>query len=201
MTAIEAVFLDLGGVWLQDGSFDQRAVWAEQRGLTADELFETYLAAIGPGWEGGRTEAMIHQELIGRLGLDADELPELLQVLHAHETLDPSITDFVSRVRTGCRVGVITNAGPSARQQLCAKFPLEELADTIVVSAEEGVSKPHPRIYLTACDRLGVAPESSVFVDDKQRNVDGARAVGMQALLFTTPLETVSRLQALIGDR
>jgi epoxide hydrolase-like predicted phosphatase len=196
---IEAVLLDLGGVWLQDGDFTPRAEWAARHGLSADELFETYQAAIGPGWEGGRTEDLIHRDLLERLGLDRAALPGLLDVLHAHETLDPTVTEFIAGIRSLVRVGVITNAGPSARRQLCAKFPLEQLTDTIVVSAEEGVSKPDPRIYRTACGRLAVEPGAAVFVDDKQANVEGARAIGMQAITFTSPTETVARLSTLLG--
>lgn len=201
MTRFEAVFFDLGGVWLQDGSFEERAAWAAEHGLTADELYETYMAAVGPGWEGGRTEEIIHADLLHRLGVDDDELAELLRVLHAHETLDPTITRFVESIRDDHKIGIITNAGPSARAQLRAKFPLQELADVMVVSAEEGVAKPDPRIYRTACERLGVAPEASVFVDDKLRNVEGARAVGMHAITFTTPTAAVAELATLLGPR
>ncbi len=117
----DAVLFDLGGVWLQDGDFSERSRWAQQRGLTSDELFEIYLTAVGPGWEGGRTE--------------------------------------------------------------------------------EGISKPDPRIYLSACERLGVEPRRAVFVDDKHRNVVGARAVGMHAIEFTSPTGTVAQLRALLGIR
>ena len=41
--------------------------------------------------------------------------------------------------------------------------------DILVVSAEEGVAKPDPRIYAIAADRLGVRPEGCVFVDDQPR--------------------------------
>jgi 2-haloacid dehalogenase len=54
----------------------------------------------------------------------------------------------------------------------------------IVVSGREGVTKPDPEIFLLACSRLGVAPESVVFVDDSPANVAGAEAVGMTGLLF-----------------
>jgi len=197
----DAVLFDLGGVWLQDGDFSERSRWAEQRGLTSDELFATYLTAVGPGWEGGRTEEMIHRDLLDRLGVDESELGELLRVLHAHETLDPTITEFVTEVGGAVKIGVITNAGPSARRELWAKFPFDELTDLFVVSAEEGMSKPDPRIYLSACDRLGVEPRRAVLVDDKHRNVVGAQAVGMHAIEFTSPTDTVSQLRALLEIR
>ena len=54
----------------------------------------------------------------------------------------------------------------------------------IVVSADVKVTKPNPRIYQILLERFALKAEESVFIDDAQRNVDGAKAVGMEALLF-----------------
>jgi HAD superfamily hydrolase (TIGR01509 family) len=181
---IEAVLTDLGGVWLRDGDFSTRERWAAAHGTTANALFDAYIDAIGPGWEGGRSEDEIHRRLVDRVGVGLGELPGLLCALHAHETLDPVLTEFFNGLRPTRSVGIITNAGPSARRILCDRFRLDQLADVIVVSSEEGVSKPHPKIFLRACESLAVDPERCVFLDDKERNVSGARAVGMHAIHF-----------------
>jgi 2-haloacid dehalogenase len=65
-------------------------------------------------------------------------------------------------------------------------FPfLEELLDGVVVSGTEGIAKPDPRIYALVAERAGLAPRELVFVDDKQANVDGAVAAGLDGILFT----------------
>lgn len=63
---------------------------------------------------------------------------------------------------------------------------------TTIVSGQERLLKPDARIYARLCDRAGVAPGACLFIDDSARNVAGARAAGMDAVLFTTPeaLET-----------
>lgn len=66
----------------------------------------------------------------------------------------------------------------------------------IVVSGEEKLLKPDPAIYYLALDRFGLKPQQALFIDDCQVNVDGARAVGMQAHLFTTAEELRERLQS-----
>ncbi len=66
----------------------------------------------------------------------------------------------------------------------------------IVVSGDEGVIKPDPRIYAIACARAGLAPSDFLFIDDSQANVDGARAVGMDAHLFDDPAALRPALQA-----
>ncbi len=52
--------------------------------------------------------------------------------------------------------------------------------------------KPDRRIFELLCERADIAPEDCVFIDDGLHNVEGARAVGMGAIHFTTPqaLET-----------
>ena len=58
------------------------------------------------------------------------------------------------------------------------------LFDDIILSYEVRVTKPDPRIYRLAADRLGVEPKQSVLVDDVKRYVEGAEAVGMQAIWY-----------------
>ena len=66
----------------------------------------------------------------------------------------------------------------------------------IVVSGREKLLKPDPAIYYLALDRFGLKPAEALFIDDREINVEGARAVGMQARLFTTAEDLRLRLQA-----
>ena len=54
--------------------------------------------------------------------------------------------------------------------------------DAFISSAVEGVRKPDARIYLQACQRLGVPPEHCLFMDDLEHNVAGAQQAGLQAI-------------------
>ena len=53
-----------------------------------------------------------------------------------------------------------------------------------MISAREKLVKPDERLYRLALERFGLRPEESLFIDDAQANVEGARAVGMAALRF-----------------
>jgi len=66
----------------------------------------------------------------------------------------------------------------------------------IVVSGEEKMLKPDPAIYYLALDRFGLKPRDALFVDDREINVEGALAVGMQAHLFTGADDLRRRLEA-----
>lgn len=66
----------------------------------------------------------------------------------------------------------------------------------ILVSGEEKLLKPDPAIYYRALDRFRLRPGEALFIDDRIINVEGARAVGMKAHLFTTAEDWRARLVA-----
>jgi 2-haloacid dehalogenase len=66
----------------------------------------------------------------------------------------------------------------------------------IIVSGEVKLLKPDPAVYYLALDRFGLRPADALFVDDREINVDGALAVGMQAHLFTDAADLRLRLEA-----
>ena len=68
-----------------------------------------------------------------------------------------------------------------------ARTLVAELAlfDDILTSGEARMTKPNPAIFKLALQRFRLRATESFFVDDVQANVDGARAAGMTAFLFT----------------
>lgn len=81
------------------------------------------------------------------------------------------------------RVAVVSNCSHSTRP-IVDRLGLEDEADAVVLSYEVGVAKPEAGIYLTALERLRVAPDEAVFVDDQAAYCDGATVVGMSAYLI-----------------
>ena len=67
----------------------------------------------------------------------------------------------------------------------------------IVVSGAEKLVKPDAAIYRLALERFGLRAEQAVFIDDNAANIDGAAALGMEAILFTGAARLRTRLRAL----
>ena len=65
------------------------------------------------------------------------------------------------------------------------KFDILRMMDDRLISSEEHLVKPDVAIYNRLCEKFGLVKEECLFIDDKQINVDGAKAAGMQAILFT----------------
>jgi epoxide hydrolase-like predicted phosphatase len=100
----------------------------------------------------------------------------------------------------GARVGIITNNIPEWESTWTRTIPLDWF-DDVVDSCVVGLRKPEPEIYLLACRRVGVRPEDSVFLDDFEQNVEGARAVGMDAIHVREPRSALAELDALLRTR
>lgn len=66
------------------------------------------------------------------------------------------------------------------------ELPVAPLLDTCVYSVDIGQCKPHPSMYRTACQRLGVVPSECLYIGDGGgHELSGARAVGMRAVRLT----------------
>jgi 2-haloacid dehalogenase len=66
-------------------------------------------------------------------------------------------------------------------------WPFLDAFRGVVVSGEERMLKPDPAIYRVLLDRYGLQAGDCLFIDDSEKNVHGARAVGMHAVRFTGP--------------
>ena len=67
------------------------------------------------------------------------------------------------------------------------RYDFLQLFEGILVSGEEKMKKPDPRIYQLIIDRYKIEPSTALFIDDNLRNVEAARGVGMQAVHFQSP--------------
>jgi putative hydrolase of the HAD superfamily len=74
------------------------------------------------------------------------------------------------------------------------------MCDVLIYSHEEGIAKPDSRFYQLVCDRLGVAPHETIFLDDKLPCVHGARAIGMHAVQFVSNERALAELSLIIEN-
>lgn len=77
------------------------------------------------------------------------------------------------------------------------RLPILRMLDGCVISSEEHLIKPDPRIYRCLLDRFNLQAAECLFVDDKPINVEAAKACGMNALLFTGAPQLCKDLQQL----
>ncbi|MFP6681998.1 MAG: HAD-IA family hydrolase [Gammaproteobacteria bacterium] len=119
----------------------------------------------------------------------------------------PRMVEVLKRCKATYKVACITNnvkAGGGRSMAACvdraaAIQEVMALFECVVESSREGIRKPDPAIYRLACDRLGVSPTESVYLDDLGINLKPARALGMRTIKVVTEGQAIADLEKILG--
>lgn len=196
---IRAFIWDMGGVLVRT-DVCSRGHLASQFNMTFDDLEELiFRSETALKAEVGHLSKEVHWDQVGRnLHLDTPALSQFERAFWIAEKRNEELLSFVSSLRTSYLLGLLSNGWVNARDRVTQQFGFLELFDEAVFSGEVGFAKPNPRIYRLMLNRLGVEPSQAVFIDDNLQNVEGARAVGLQAIRFDSNEQLFETLRTLI---
>lgn len=207
----EAVLWDFGGV-LTTSPFEAFNRYEAEHGLPRD--FIRGINATNP-----ETNAWAQFES-SRIGLEEfDALFAAESAAAGHRVpgcdviallsgdLRPRMVSVLEHCKAHYRVGCITNnvkggRGPgmaSSDDRADQVGGVMALFDLVVESSIEGIRKPDPRIYQIACERLGVAAERTIFLDDLGINLKPARALGMHTIKVVEEDQAIDELRRITG--
>jgi putative hydrolase of the HAD superfamily len=191
---IHAVLFDLYDtlLYVDNEAFDRKiATCAKAVGVSPDQFrqawfsvsLESNLGRFGSIIE--RVEAVLRELRCKRGNGIASSIAESERsFLRVHIHAFPDAADTLLALRgNGTKLAIVTNASLSVRGVLKGSG-LQELVDVVVISSEVMAVKPDPKIYTQALELLNVIPPEACFVGDgNDRELDGARAVGMRTVL------------------
>lgn len=207
---IEAVVCDFGGVLTTPllGSF---MAFQDETGISTTDLgkaMEAITAERGenPLYELERGE-ITEPEFLDGLGAGLEPLlghrPHLHRFKEIYfEALHPNepMIELMRELRgAGYRMALLTNNVREWEPLWRPMLPVDEIFETVVDSAFVGVRKPEPRIYEITLERLGLAGERCLFVDDFPHNCEGARAHGINAVHFQDNEQAIPEIRAALG--
>jgi FMN phosphatase YigB (HAD superfamily) len=126
--------------------------------------------------------------------------PDRAALCAAGSNMFAELPESVALVRrlaaAGCRMGVLSNTNPNDWEFVNQRFPfLRECFSHAVLSYEAKAMKPSATIYEYAARRAGVSPGDVFFTDDREENVAGALAAGLDAVVFTSADQISSELR------
>jgi putative hydrolase of the HAD superfamily len=207
MTRVEAVISDFGGV-LTSPLLDSFVAFQDSTGISLEALGSAMVAVAArdganPLFEletGRLTEAeflyRLGAELTTQLGRDVQLHgfgERYFKHLHPNERLIEYMRELRER---GYKLAICTNNVREWEQLWRAKLPVDEIFEIVIDSAFVGMRKPEPEIYELTLQRLGVAADAALFVDDIELNCDAARALGMRAVWFRSTEQTIEEIEA-----
>lgn len=194
-----SVVFDLGAVLVD---WNPRHLYRQL--LPNESAVEAFLAEVC-------TQAWNEEQDAGRpfaegVALLSAQHPQHAELIHAyflrwHEMLGGAIEGSVAILETLHRRGVplyaLTNWSAETFPHARSRFEFLKLFRGILVSGEERLKKPDPRIFQLLCARYGLDAERSVFIDDSEKNVRAARQLGMIGLHFRSAAELQRELAEL----
>ena len=193
------LLVDWGGV-LTSSLFDSFSAFCQLEGLAPETLAQRFRGdptcrELLIGLETGRiTEEDFEPPLAAALGVSA---PGLIDRMFAGSGPEESMVDAVRAARhAGVRTGLVSNSWGTRRYP---RELLSDLFDGVVISGEVGMRKPAPEMYVLGAERIGVAPELCVFVDDLPFNFAPAAELGMATVHHRTAEQTIAELEQLLA--
>lgn len=104
-------------------------------------------------------------------------------VIYRHREVNERVISLAEDLKTRYQIGIISNVSRVSFDSILDK-DRQAMFDIIVLSDEVGSMKPAPEIYQLAADRLQLAPEQCLFIDDSLTNVEGAARAGMHGIVY-----------------
>ena len=204
--AILAVVFDIGGVLerIEDPDLVIGRKWRARLGLTEVD-YAAALGSIDPDQlsrVGRMSEAEHRQRCMAALGLRPDQADEFIadQWDWYCGKLDAELHAFARSLRPRLRTAILSNSADGARREEQARYAFESDFDPIIYSHEVGLAKPDPEIFELTLTMIGVAPEETIFIDDKQGHVDAASRLGMHAIHNTEAARTIKAVSELLAE-
>lgn len=206
---IRAVISDFGGV-LTTPLIAGFVAYQEEAGVSLEELGRAMQRATEAYGEhplyalerGEIAEAEFGRRLGEQLG-DGFDLARLRRLYFERIEPNPPMIRYVAELRgRGLRTALLTNNVREWEPLWRAKLPeLDEIFDVVVDSAFVGMRKPERRIYELTVERLddGLHPEECLFLDDFDINCEGARSLGMTAVLFRDSDQAIAELESALS--
>ncbi len=113
-------------------------------------------------------------------------------------TANRDILALASKAKAqGFRIAVLTNIIEPV-YNIIRQAGYYDLFDDVIASCVVGLVKPQEEIYELALERLGTTARQSIFVDDKQLNIEAATMMGFKAILAHNPTQIIHDLEKLI---
>jgi putative hydrolase of the HAD superfamily len=189
---VKGIIFDWGGVIMRTEDRSHRFAWDDRLGA-AHGTVERIVHGI-PEWNQLQHGTITHDEyqmaVARHLTLTTEDVTQLLSDFYKGDTLNAEAITLIKWLhpQPDIRTGLMSNNILALRAEI-DELGLSAYFETIAISAEIGIMKPHSRAYLTAVEGLHLTPEQCLFIDDTAINIEGAEAAGLHALHFTDDLD------------
>ncbi len=186
---IKAIIFDFAGVIGTEGY----SIWVKEKKAAGIEGESTYFNDISDDIDRGDISVQeFSQEVAKKVGIASDDV---WKEISKRIKINYELLDLIIQLKKKYKIGLLTNYGHVWMNELIFKYKLEKYFDVKVISSLYKKIKPDKKIYQISLDLLKINPDEAIFIDDRQRNVDGGESVGIKSFLFTTNQKLMENLR------
>ncbi len=178
--------------------FDMMGVLLRRRaGYVPEPLVDAVDDRIGSVTD----DARFREEVQREFKLDDSQFQVVLsRVPPKYEAFGP-LWELLPGLRECHKIAIVNNGTSLTFPWFDARFGIARSFDLYLASGQAGVAKPAAGIYELACRKLGVTPEECLFMDDSEKNVEGARGLGMQVIHWPDQATGLRRFKSWLKGR
>ena len=186
---LRAVVFDYGMVLTGVPDLDAHDAMMQITALPADRFESLYWTDRHAYDEGKLTGIEFWRKLLHEAGLPENQ--KTVEELNEWDarmwtTENPAMLEWQRRIKErGLKTAILSNMGDNVLARIEREFDWIHRFDVLVWSFQLHMAKPDPAIYRYTIEKLGTAPEETLFLDDKLVNVEAAQAMGMTAFQFS----------------
>jgi len=194
---VQSVIFDFGGVLCGFPGDHNWAAFAAEVGLPADQFLKTFWQDR-LSYDRGDLDDQAYWKPFGELTGKA-HTPEQIEKFVELDcqlwmTFDEPMLEWNRTLRAaGIKTAVLSNMPQCLGAYLRKHTTLFDEFDVVTLSYEVRSAKPEPHIYESCLQGLGVQASDALFLDDKEPNVIGAHALGIQSLVYTNRSDLASQ--------
>lgn len=193
---IEAIIFDLGGVLFTNGTTLFAKYIADKHNKDQHEVYAllNYSESGNAYREGKITWDEFYDAFKKELAIEDDANKLQQKWIDVYEIIDET-RKILEELRKKYKVYFLSD---NVKERVIAadqKYGFMQWFQGGVFSYEEGVRKPHDRIYEITIKKVGLPPEKMLFIDDKKRNLLPAARIGMHTLLYKNPEQLKEELK------
>ena len=166
-------------------------------GVQAEDLHSVLARAALEDHESGRLHGFGLLERLCALTHGRVPLERMREYWVGMFELEPAMVDLAHRLSGGYRVYLLSNIGDLHWAHLSREFRLHGVGHGALPSYLAGVMKPHAGIYAEAERRFELEAAATVFIDDREDNIAGARSRGWHGIVHDGFDSTVEALRGL----
>jgi len=184
---VQAIIFDMDGLLI-----DSEPLWqeAEQRvfatvglHLTYEQTLETTGLRVDEVIEYWFTKSPWNEDMISKKQLDINIVTEVKNLIREKWQAKPGVDKILTFLKwKNLPMAIASSSEYSIIHCVVEKFWIEKYFECIYSAEEEKYGKPHPWVYLSACEKLGVSPENTITFEDSFNGVLSAKSAKIKCI-------------------